>query len=196
MRPAVLTIALCAAAALAIAPGCAAPAAGKPGPHAHQGAHAHHGGRMAAETGMMKGDPMGQHFLRRAETDLSHADAVAAVKRAVADKGLRLFTEIDHAGGARSIGEEIAPTTVLIFGSPKAGAPLMKLDPVAGLDLPLRLVVTTVDGRTVLTHYDPGLLAAHHAIPEDHPVLERMRGIFGAIKAEAKAELVEVAAAH
>ena len=47
------------------------------------------------------------------------------LREAIAERGLTLFAEIDHAGNARAAGLEMPPSTVLIFGSARAGTPLM-----------------------------------------------------------------------
>ncbi|MGB3398722.1 MAG: DUF302 domain-containing protein, partial [Candidatus Deferrimicrobiaceae bacterium] len=48
------------------------------------------------------------------------------VERLVKERGMTLFNRIDHAKGARTVGMDLRPTEVLIFGNPKGGTPLMK----------------------------------------------------------------------
>ena len=55
---------------------------------------------------------------------------------AVRAKGMRVFTRIDHAAGAREVGKTLRPTELLIFGNPKVGTLLMQSNQVAGIDLP------------------------------------------------------------
>ena len=43
--------------------------------------------------------------------------------------GLTIFCRIDHSGEAEKVGLKMPPTQVLIFGSPKAGKPLMVRSP-------------------------------------------------------------------
>src|SRR5208337_5572992 len=40
-------------------------------------------------------------------------------------KGVTLFALVDHSGEAERVGMKMRPTKLLIFGSPKAGTPLM-----------------------------------------------------------------------
>jgi Domain of unknown function DUF302 len=47
---------------------------------------------------------------------------------------MKLFAVIDHSGEANASGLEPRDTTVLIFGSPQAGTPVMQAAPLAALD--------------------------------------------------------------
>jgi uncharacterized protein (DUF302 family) len=80
-------------------------------------------------------------------------------------KGISIFARIDHAAGAASVGLPLRPTTLVIFGNPTAGTPLMQGVQTAGIDLPLKaLVWQSVDGTTHLTYNDPTWIAARHGI--------------------------------
>jgi uncharacterized protein (DUF302 family) len=82
------------------------------------------------------------------------------LREAVAERGLTLFAEIDHAANARAAGLEMPPSTVLIFGSARAGTPLMLKAPDIALELPLRVLVREErTGGTVLAYRDPAQLA-------------------------------------
>jgi uncharacterized protein (DUF302 family) len=85
---------------------------------------------------------------------------VTRLREAVAERGLTVFAEIDHAENARAAGLEMPPSTVLIFGSARAGTPLMLKAPDIALELPLRVLVRGErSGGTVLVYDDPGRLA-------------------------------------
>ena len=55
--------------------------------------------------------------------------------------GNTLFAEIDQSAAAAKVGLTLRPTTLLVFGNPKAGTPLMDADPEFGLELPLKILV-------------------------------------------------------
>ncbi len=77
--------------------------------------------------------------------------------------GLRVFARIDHAANATEVGMELRPTTLVIFGNPKGGTPLMQDRQTAGLDLPLRILVwQDADAKVWLTWGDPEELVARH----------------------------------
>src|SRR2546430_17737380 len=52
--------------------------------------------------------------------------------------------------------------TLVIFGSPAAGTPVMAAAPLAALDLPLKVLVWDDDGQTKVSYYSPDALAARH----------------------------------
>ncbi len=74
----------------------------------------------------------------------------------VTAKGLRVFARIDHESNAAAANMTMNPAQLLIFGNPKMGTSIMKADPAAGLDLPLRVLVYRDDqGRVWLAYHDP-----------------------------------------
>jgi len=56
-------------------------------------------------------------------------------------KGIKLFALVDHSGEAEKVGMNMRPTKLLIFGSPKAGTPLMLAARSVAIDLPLKILV-------------------------------------------------------
>ena len=70
------------------------------------------------------------------------AETVTRLQNAIQAKGMTVFAVIDHHAAARQNGLEMQPATVIVFGTPKAGTPLMVKDPAFALQLPLRVLVT------------------------------------------------------
>ena len=86
---------------------------------------------------------------------------------AIARAGLILFDRIDHAAGALQAGLEMPPSTVLTYGHPKGGTPLMLAAPLAALDLPLRVLVRVrEDGRTAIAFHPIGALLRRAGVPD------------------------------
>ena len=80
-------------------------------------------------------------------------------------KGMTVFARIDHAAGAKQAGLELGPTELLIFGSAKAGTPLMQANPVVGIDLPLKALIWRDSSGTVwLTYNDPHWIIERHGL--------------------------------
>ena len=77
-------------------------------------------------------------------------------------------------------GLEMRPTKLLIFGSPKAGTPLMQAAPTLAIDLPLKaLVWQEANGRVRLTYNDPAYLQRRHAVPAELlPNIAALSGLF------------------
>src|SRR5260370_36712812 len=98
-------------------------------------------------------------------TKLSHlsvTDTVARFTGMISTKGIRLFAVIDQSAEARQAGLSLRETTLVIFGSPAAGTPVMAAAPLAALDLPLKVLVWDDDGQTKGSYYSPAGLAARH----------------------------------
>lgn len=80
-------------------------------------------------------------------------------------KGIKVFSRIDHAAGAKSVGMELAPTELVIFGTPKVGTPLMQCGRSIGIDLPLKaLIWKDDDGKVWLVYNDPAYLGERHRL--------------------------------
>lgn len=95
-------------------------------------------------------------------------ESVQRLKSAFASKGLQVFAVIDHSGEAGKVGLEMHATKVIIFGSPKAGTPLMVAAPSLAIDLPLKaLVAEGSDGKVSVTYNSPGYLQERHAVPAE-----------------------------
>ena len=92
------------------------------------------------------------------------------VERALAlldERGIRVFATIDQRAAARAAGLELRETVLILFGNPQAGTPVMDAVPLAALDLPLKLLVWSEDGRTHVSYLRPDALAARYGIPPE-----------------------------
>jgi uncharacterized protein (DUF302 family) len=76
----------------------------------------------------------------------------AAVKMKESN-GFMVFTELDHAVAAKKFGQDMLPRTVIVFGNPKFGTPVMKKTPLLAIDVPPKaLVWQDEDGKVWLTY--------------------------------------------
>jgi Uncharacterized conserved protein len=90
-------------------------------------------------------------------------EKLAAILQA---KGITLFALVDHSGEAAKVDMEMLPTKLLIFGTPKAGTPLMLAAPSIALDLPLKLLVWQDEDENVWISYNsPQYLRDRHSLP-------------------------------
>jgi uncharacterized protein (DUF302 family) len=95
-------------------------------------------------------------------------ETVARLQALLKEKNIKLFALIDHSGEAIAAGLSMRPTKLLIFGSAKAGTPLMLEAPSTALDLPLKILVAeTESGKTILFWNDPAWLQTRHDFPEN-----------------------------
>ena len=90
-------------------------------------------------------------------------------------RDLKLFAVIDQRAEALQAGLELREITLVIFGSPAAGTPVMAAAPLAALDLPLKVLVWADEGHTKVSYYAPAALAARHHLSAD--LAGRLAGI-------------------
>ncbi|MBD2100367.1 DUF302 domain-containing protein [Leptolyngbya sp. FACHB-261] len=92
-------------------------------------------------------------------------DRLAAVLQA---KGITIFARIDQQVEAEKVGLNLRPTQLLLFGSPKAGTPLMVAEPTIALDLPLKVVGWEAsDGKVWLSYNDPLYLKQRFSLSDE-----------------------------
>ena len=95
----------------------------------------------------------------------SVAETLDKLEQALSQKGMKIFTRIDHSAGAISVGKQLRPTALLIFGNPKVGTPLMQCDQTAALDLPQKaLAWQDESGQVWLSYNSPAFLAQRHQL--------------------------------
>lgn len=92
-------------------------------------------------------------------------ETIRRLEAALAAKGLTLFARIDHAAGAAAAGMALRPTELLIFGNARGGTPLMQERQLAGIDLPLKVLVwEDAAGKTQFTYNAPAWIAQRHGL--------------------------------
>ncbi len=82
--------------------------------------------------------------------------------------GATLFALIDHSGEAEKAGMKMPPTKLLIFGSPKAGTPLMLAVPSMAIDLPLKILIwEDIHGKVWVSYNSTAYLQTRYGLPPD-----------------------------
>jgi uncharacterized protein (DUF302 family) len=95
-------------------------------------------------------------------------ETVQRLRSLLGEKGLQVFSIIDHSSEAEKVGLKMRLTKVVIFGSPKGGTPLMVAAPTLAIDLPLKaLVAEDENGKVWVTYNSPEYLQQRHSVPED-----------------------------
>lgn len=97
----------------------------------------------------------------------SVTDTVSRLTGILAAKGMKVFAVIDQSAEASQVGLHLRETTLVLFGNPAAGTPVMAAVPLAAIDLPLKVLIWDDGGSTKVTYYTPAALAARHELPAD-----------------------------
>lgn len=115
------------------------------------------------------------------------SQTMSRLTAAIAGHGLEVFAQVDHAAGARSVGLEMPPEVVVMFGNPRAGTPLMRSDPRVGIELPLKMLVWDSGGTTMVGYHDPRDLAGSYAVEQQAVTLEAMAKLLAGLAQQATA---------
>lgn len=106
-------------------------------------------------------------FLETVKSQNSHEASVAKLKQLIQDENLTLFETIDHKANATAVKMNLKPETVVVFGNPRMGTVLMNCNPSMGIDLPLRILVTTnYEGITSFIYTNPEYWSLKHNVKD------------------------------
>ncbi len=97
----------------------------------------------------------------------SVTDTVSRLTGILSAKGMKVFAVIDQSAEAKRVGMQLRETTLVMFGSPAAGTPVMVAVPLTAVDLPLKVLIWADDGQTKVTYYAPAALAARYDLSAD-----------------------------
>jgi uncharacterized protein (DUF302 family) len=103
-------------------------------------------------------------------TKVSPRSVAATVSRLtgiLSAKGMKVFAVIDQSAEARQAGLRLRDTTLVIFGNPAAGTPVMDAAPLSALDLPLKVLIWADGSRTNVTYYSPAAIAARYGLSDE-----------------------------
>lgn len=115
-----------------------------------------------AEGEMMQRDPE----TVRLPSAYAFAETLEHLRVALESKNFTIFAVIDHRAAAQSVGLDMPPTTVLVFGNPRGGTPLMLAAPDFALELPLRVLVREdEDAHTWIVYNPASSLEGKHDLP-------------------------------
>ena len=102
--------------------------------------------------------------------------------------GATVFARIDHQKGAIEAGLKMPPTTVVLFGNPKLGTPIMNANPRAAIDLPIKVLIWSEDGKTKIGALAPSALKARYSIEGVEKPFAKMNGALNKLMGVAAGE--------
>jgi uncharacterized protein (DUF302 family) len=97
----------------------------------------------------------------------SVSDTVSRLTGILSARGMKVFAVIDQRAEASQAGLQLRETTLVMFGNPAAGTPVMAAAPFAALDLPLKVLIWADEGQTKVSYYGPAALAARYGLSEE-----------------------------
>ena len=96
-------------------------------------------------------------------------ETVARLRAAIQDAGATVFATIEA-------GLILRPTTLIIFGNPKAGTALMDAFPLAALDLPLKFLVWEDEGAVSVAYVTATEIAARYGVSGKDALIAALDG--------------------
>jgi uncharacterized protein (DUF302 family) len=111
-------------------------------------------------------DRAGSNGVARFTSPFSFQETVQRLLAALTGHGIKIFATWDQQAEAGAVGLAMPPATLIVFGSPKAGTPLMLAQPESALDLPLKLLVIESDGQVSVCFNTPDYIIQRHALPQ------------------------------
>ena len=113
-------------------------------------------------------------------SDFSVKETANRFENIIKNKGLTLFTRIDHSKNAAKIDEALRPTELVLFGNPKIGTPLMQCSQQVAIDLPQKALIWEDENGDVWFSYNaPNYLSKRHNIEGCEKVLKTITNALG-----------------
>jgi uncharacterized protein (DUF302 family) len=123
----------------------------------------------------------------RQRSDFGFDQTIARLKADIATKGIRFFDEIDQQKLGASANLPIGRSTLLLFGNPPLGVQFLQSNPLAGLDWPVRMLVTEdTDGTVWLSWTDFRFVAARYQLTDRDPQIAMASEVSASIASAAR----------
>ena len=101
----------------------------------------------------------------RVKSAYGMTESISRIKKDIEAKGIKFFAEIDQTDLGKAAGITLNPSTLLVFGNPPLGIQFLTSNPNAGLDWPVRLLVSQdAKGQVWATYTDFAWIARRHGI--------------------------------
>jgi uncharacterized protein (DUF302 family) len=94
-------------------------------------------------------------------------ESIDRIQHFLQGQGVTIYARIDQQSEVGNAGLHLAPLEFILFGKPKAGGPLMVANPLAALDLPLKIIAwEDAQQKVWLAYNDAAYLRERYDLPE------------------------------
>jgi uncharacterized protein (DUF302 family) len=112
---------------------------------------------------------------------------VTRLKADIATKGIRFFDEIDQMELGAGANLPIGRSKLLLFGNPPLGVQFLQSNPLAGLDWPVRMLVTEdQDGTVWISWTDFRFIADRYQLTDRDPQIVMASEVSASIASAAR----------
>lgn len=141
------------------------------------------------KSGSIAGVAVADDGIVRVRSAYGVEETITRIKADIAAKGIMFFSAVDQSKLAAEAGIKLRPSTLLIFGNPPLGTQFITANPNAGLDWPVRLLVTQDEIGTVWTVYtDFQWIARRHGITDRGPQFKMAGEVIASITSSVTAK--------
>jgi uncharacterized protein (DUF302 family) len=131
----------------------------------------------------------GDDGIVRVKSAYPMGETIERLKKDIADKGIKVFNEIDQSKLAADAGIKLNPSVLLMFGNPPLGTQFITANANAGLDWPVRLLVFQDEKGEVWTAYsDFDWIARRHGIENRKDQFKTASTVIASITSSVKAK--------
>jgi uncharacterized protein (DUF302 family) len=93
------------------------------------------------------------------DSNQNFEQTVNAIKGAIKKKNLAIVFEANHKNMIEMVGGQATPSIVIGFAKPQMGEKLLKMEPLAGIEMPMRIAIRELkDGKVKVIYYLPSKL--------------------------------------
>ena len=108
---------------------------------------------------------MEQDYISVQNSRFNVQETMDKIASGLAAKGVTIYSRINQQQEAARAGLRLRPLEFLLFGNPHAGGQVMAVNPVAALDLPLKIIVwENAKGSTLLAYNRTGFLESRYRL--------------------------------
>ncbi len=132
---------------------------------------------------------VGSDGIVRVRSAYAMDETIARIRADIAAKGILFFQAVDQSQLAAKAGISLRPSTLLEFGNPPLGAQFLTANPNAGLDWPVRLLVTQDESGAVWAAWtDFAWIAKRHGITDRKMQFDTATGVVESITSTVKSK--------
>lgn len=138
--------------------------------------------------GAARAQAPGPDGILRVRSAYGMAETIARIRADIDAKGIPFFQAVDQAQLAAKAGIDLRPSTLLEFGNPPLGTQFLTSKPNAGLDWPVRLLVTQDESGAVwMAWTDFAWIAKRHGITDRQAQVAMASAVVESITSSARA---------
>lgn len=116
-------------------------------------------------------------------------ETIELLKKDIAGKGIMFFMAVDQTKLGDKAGIKLPPSTLLIFGNPPLGIQFLTSNPNAGLDWPVRLLVTQDEkGQVWAVYTDFDWIKRRHGIENRDDAFKMASSVIASITSSVAAK--------